>query len=70
MGLDGTETTLDATVSLWDFDLRLQLAPTEGNIDGEIYDLRTTWDETCAQAELTLNTVPFCTEVQSLLREI
>eukprot|EP00913_Durusdinium_trenchii_P020488 g19247.t1 len=34
-GLDGTETTLRASVSLWEFDLELQLAPKEGSINGE-----------------------------------
>lgn len=63
VGLDGTETTLAASVSLWEFNLELQLAPQEGSIDGQIYNLRTSWDDTCAQAELTLATVPYCTEV-------
>eukprot|EP00437_Effrenium_voratum_P010988 CAMPEP_0181431356 /NCGR_PEP_ID=MMETSP1110-20121109/18204_1 /TAXON_ID=174948 /ORGANISM="Symbiodinium sp., Strain CCMP421" /LENGTH=613 /DNA_ID=CAMNT_0023554715 /DNA_START=42 /DNA_END=1880 /DNA_ORIENTATION=+ len=63
VGLDGTETTLGATITLWDFDLELQLAPKEGQLDGEIYNLRTTWDDTCAQAERTLPNVPYCAEV-------
>eukprot|EP00438_Fugacium_kawagutii_P034796 Skav236260 [mRNA] locus=scaffold829:532258:537691:- [translate_table: standard] len=64
VGLAGTETTLAASVSLWDFNLQLQLAPKEGSIDGEIHNLRTSWDDSCAEAELSSASVPYCAEVR------
>ncbi|CAE7224082.1 CPK22 [Symbiodinium natans] len=61
--LDGTETTMAASISLWTFDLQVQLAPREGERDGEVQNIRATWDDTCAQAARTLPQVPYCAEV-------
>jgi len=50
VGLDGTETTVRASISIWDFDLSLKLAPEQGALDGRELQLRTTWDQMCAEA--------------------
>lgn len=65
IGLDGTETVLSAAVSLWEVNMVLQLAPEEGNLNGQIHNLKTTWDEFCAEAELTMSSVPYCSEVMA-----
>jgi len=61
--LDGTETTMAASITLWTFDLQVQLAPREGEREGEVQNIRATWDDTCAQAARTLPQVPYCAEV-------
>eukprot|EP00440_Ansanella_granifera_P075864 gb/GFBE01082329.1/.p1 GENE.gb/GFBE01082329.1/~~gb/GFBE01082329.1/.p1 ORF type:complete len:631 (+),score=166.02 gb/GFBE01082329.1/:1-1893(+) len=58
VGLDGTETTISSSITLWSFDLLLQLAPDEGELEGKEHRLMTTWDDTCLTAEQTMPVVP------------
>lgn len=64
VGLDGTETTVKASISLWDFDLRLRLAPEQGELEGREYDLRTTWDDMCSTALKTTREPGECINVR------
>mmetsp|Transcript_81367 Transcript_81367/g.143607 ORF Transcript_81367/g.143607 Transcript_81367/m.143607 type:complete len:626 (-) Transcript_81367:97-1974(-) len=58
VGLNGTERTISADVSLWDFDLHLELAPAAGEIVGKEMHLQTTWDAMCITAAATLPSGP------------
>jgi len=54
----GTETTLDGSITLWDFDLDLLLPPEEGELEGEEMNLKTTWDAMCSTAAKEQANVP------------
>eukprot|EP00931_Biecheleriopsis_adriatica_P086512 TRINITY_DN61172_c0_g1_i1.p1 TRINITY_DN61172_c0_g1~~TRINITY_DN61172_c0_g1_i1.p1 ORF type:complete len:647 (-),score=150.09 TRINITY_DN61172_c0_g1_i1:105-1982(-) len=58
VGLDGTETTISSVISLWSFDLVLNLAPEEGELEGREHRLTPTWADVCQTAERTMPVVP------------
>eukprot|EP00933_Yihiella_yeosuensis_P008746 TRINITY_DN11437_c1_g1_i1.p1 TRINITY_DN11437_c1_g1~~TRINITY_DN11437_c1_g1_i1.p1 ORF type:complete len:627 (+),score=137.43 TRINITY_DN11437_c1_g1_i1:108-1988(+) len=58
VGLDGTETPMESSISLWNYDLKLLLAPEEGKLVGKEHTLQSTWDDMCATAEKTMAVPP------------